>query len=172
MWRRLGSNATNTRFISRLTTRGLNALQPETLKRYVDIWANMLVMLARTIHNNSNEEQKYQFARFDVCRLMSDHQQECLEQLIQEAEGGNDERRMEMLLLMLNLSIFARHMPSEDSSVDGITEKTPSLAFCNLYFLRFDGKDEFMARDLAKNSKKIINTAVSYVYNGQLKTWH
>ena len=139
MWYRLGSNATNTHFISRLTTRGLNALQKATLDKYVTIWANMLIMLARTVYEDNNEGEKDQFLCFDVCQLMDSKQKQCLQALIEEAAGDSDEQKMEMLLLALNLSIFARHLPPQITSVDGIAEKCPSLAFCNLYFLKFDG---------------------------------
>lgn len=55
-----------------LVTRGLGSLEVASLKQYADHWANMIMMLARTINQESDEEK---CSRILVFRLKKDHEQ-------------------------------------------------------------------------------------------------
>lgn len=48
-----------------MVTRGLGSLEVASLKQYADHWAKMIMMLARTINRESDEENAVEFWFFD-----------------------------------------------------------------------------------------------------------
>ena len=133
-----------------MVTRGLGSLEVASLKQYADHWANMVMMLARTINRESDEENAVKFWFFDQKRIMNSEQKQKLQKLLCEAKKDNpNENVLELLLFDLNMSIICNQNPLQTNIVGNISMKTPSNTYCKLRFLDHDGGYRFI-RDMTK----------------------
>jgi hypothetical protein len=128
----------------------LNPLQAASLKQYGNHWANMIVMIARTVNRSSNEPNAVEFWFYNRQRILNDNQKTKLLKLLVEAKKDNPEKIvMELLLFDLNMSIVCSQNPVHSDSVNNISMKTASETYSKLYFIDHDGSYRFL-RDLTK----------------------
>lgn len=110
----------------------------------------MVIMLARTVYVRSEEPDAAEYWFFKRFRLMNAIQTEKLVTLLDEASKEDADRNiMEVLLLGLNMSIVCCQNPLPTDKVAGITQKSPSTAYSNFFFLKHDGSFKHL-RDLTK----------------------
>ncbi|CAO3633635.1 unnamed protein product [Mucor hiemalis] len=87
-------------------TSDLRCLEPETVKRYSGIWADMVMMVLRTMCDESEEEHKSVYLSFSGLNFVNPEQAELAEKLIAEAAIFPRDDVMQELVHDLSLSMI------------------------------------------------------------------